>query len=244
MKNMRIANLRRAVRDNGLAAYYLNSNDYHLSEYVPEYFRTIAYFSGFTGSVSTLIVDPEKAYIFVDGHYHIQAEQECLPNEVEVIKLGTEGALQPEDFLASRYKGKTVGIDGKRTSIDFAKKLLKKGLQLKSIDIYSAFIESRVPLSCDKLRELPLEETGLSRKEKLRRVRYCLGGRTHVIDNLESIAWLLNLRGNDIAYTPVFLSFVVFYHDDVYFFIDLERLDEGLLERLYDDGVIIRPYAS
>ena len=244
MKNKRIADLQRKLIDNNLDVYYLNSCDYHLSEYVPAYFRTIAYFAGFTGSVSTLLIDREKAFIFVDGRYHLQAEQECVPNDVEVIKLGTEGAQDPEDFLAEHYKGKTVGLDGKRTSIDFAKKLREKGLDLRSIDLYSDLIENRAPLKRDKLKELEIEYTGLSRMEKLDNVRYCLGGKVHIINNLESIAYLLNLRGNDIAYTPVFMSFLIFYEDDVYFFIDVERLKAETLDSLYEDGIIIRPYGS
>ena len=244
MKNKRIADLQRKLIDNNLDVYYLNSCDYHLSEYVPVYFRTIAYFAGFTGSVSTLLVDREKAYIFVDGRYHLQAEQECVPNDVEVIKLGTEGALNPEDFLAEDYKGKTVGLDGKRTSIDFAKKLREKGLNIRSLDLYSDLIENRAPLKRDKLKELEIEYTGQSRMEKLDNVRYCLDGKVHIINNLESIAYLLNLRGNDIAYTPVFMSFLIFYEDDVYFFIDVERLKAETLDSLYEDGIIIRPYGS
>ncbi|MBR2577898.1 MAG: aminopeptidase P family protein, partial [Erysipelotrichaceae bacterium] len=153
-------------------------------------------------------------------------------------------AMEPEDFLAAGYKGKTVGLDGKRTSISFVKKLQSKDLRIRSIDIYSKLIENRAPLSKDKLKELEIEYTGLSRKEKLDNVKYCLGGKAHIINNLESIAYLLNLRGNDIACTPVFLSFMVFYKDDVYFFIDVNRFKAETLDALYEDGIIIRPYDS
>ena len=104
MENKRILALQKALKSNHLDLYYLNSFDYHLSEYVPEYFKTIAYFSGFTGSVSTLIVDTKKAYLFVDGRYHLQAEKQCLENDVEVIKLGTALALEPLAFIEKNYK--------------------------------------------------------------------------------------------------------------------------------------------
>ena len=242
MENIKIGALWKALGENKIDVYYLNTSDYHLSEYVPLYFKTIEYFSGFTGSLATFLIDLNKAYIFVDGRYHIQADKQCLPNGVEVIKLGTKEALDPLDFIEKNYKGKVIGIDGKRTSIAFAKELLKRGMRVKSIDLYSNLIENRIPLSKDKLYELSVSNVGLSRKEKIERVKYCLDNKTHVVDNLESIAYILNLRGNDIVYTPVFLAYLVFNKNDVYFFIDLERLTPEIIEKLYDDGVIIRPY--
>ena len=242
MLDEKIIALQKALEQNDLDVYYMNSSDYHMSEYVPAYFRTIAYFSGFTGSVATLIVDKEKAYIFVDGRYHIQADKQCLVNGIEVIKLGTVGALDPLEFIIKNYSDKIIGLDGKRTSIYFANKLLQKGLTIKSIDIYSDLIVDRVPLVDTELFKLADKFTGETRKAKLEKVKYCLGGKTHVITNLESIAYLLNLRGNDIAYTPVFLSYLVFYQNEVYLFIDLERLTSDTLEELYEDGVAIKPY--
>ncbi len=93
MGNVRIDALREQMKDNNIDVYYLNTSDYHMSEYVPLYFKTIEYFSGFSGSLATLLVDLENAYIFVDGRYHIQAEKQCLPNDVQVVKLGTAGAF-------------------------------------------------------------------------------------------------------------------------------------------------------
>ena len=242
MENKKIDALRRALNDYKIDVYYLNTSDYHLSEYVPSYFKTIEYFSGFTGSLATFLIDKNKSYIFVDGRYHIQADKQCLKNGVEVIKLGTKDSLDPLDFIEKNYKGKIVGIDGKRTSIAFTKELIKRGLKVKSIDIYSTLIENRVPLSKDKLYEVDVTNVGTIRKEKIDRVRYCLNGKCHIVNNLESIAYILNLRGNDIIYTPVFLAYLVFNKEDVYLFIDLERLTSEIIEKLYADGVIIRPY--
>ncbi len=242
MENSKLKALQQALKNNSIDAYYLNTSDYHMSEYVPAYFKTIEYFSGFTGSLATLLVDREHAYIFVDGRYHIQAERQCEPNGVEVVKLGTKGALDPIAFIEKNYTGKVIGLDGKRTSINFAKSLLNKGIKLKSVDIYSDLIENRAPLSQDKLWFLLDEYTGKSRKEKLNNIKYCLNGKTHIVNNLESIAYILNLRGNDIVYTPVFLSYLVFNKNDVYFFVNIERLDSDLLDSLYEDGIIIRPY--
>ncbi len=239
MENKRLAALQAQMKKHNIDVYYLNTSDYHMSEYVPLYFKTIEYFSGFSGSLATLLVDKDNAYIFVDGRYHIQADKQCIPNGVTVIKLGTMGALDPIEFIKENYDGKVVGLDGKRTSIEFSKKLSNK---IKSIDIYSKLIENRIALSNSKLYELGIEYTGLTRSEKLKRVKYILNGKSHIVNNLESIAYILNLRGDDILYTPVFLAYLVFNKEDVYLFINLDRLDENILDGLYGDGVIIRPY--
>ena len=228
----------------GIDVYYLNTSDYHMSEYVPEYFKTILYFSGFTGSLATLLVSREDAYIFVDGRYHLQADRQCLENGVKVVKLGTAGALDPIAFLKKNFAGKTVGLDGRRTGVKFAKELKKQGLKILSKDIYSDLIEGRAPLSKDKVWKLEEKYSGLSRRKKIELISYCLGDKVHIVNNLESIAYLLNLRGNDILHTPVFMSYMVILDKEVYLFCDIERFDSEILEELYDDGVILRPYDS
>ena len=206
MVKERLNSLKSAMEREGIDVYYLNTSDYHMSEYVPEDFRTISYFSGFSGSLATLLVTREDTYIFVDGRYHVQADKQCLPNGVKVVKLGTEGALDPVTFLKKNYGDKVVGLDGKRTSVKFAKALTKQGISIKSVDIYSDLIENRPPLSHDPIWQLENRYTGLSRKKKIEMIRYVLADRVHIVNNLESIAYLLNLRSNDIVHTPVFLS--------------------------------------
>ena len=177
MGNVRIDALREQMKDNNIDVYYLNTSDYHMSEYVPLYFKTIDSFSGFSGSLATLLVDLEN------------------------------------------YAGKVIGLDGKRTSINFAGEL--NDFEIVSKDIYSSIIENRASLSTDLVYELGVEYTGLSRKKKLDNVKYILDGKTHIVNNLESISYILNLRGNDILCTPVFLAYLVFNKNDVYFFIIL-----------------------
>ena len=238
----RINALKTKIKENKLDAYYLNTSDFHMSEYVPEYFKTIRYFSGFSGSLATLMVDAEKAYIFVDGRYHIQADRECQANGIEVVKLGTKDALDPISFIKKNYQDKTIGLDARRTSISFAKKLVEAGAKIKSLDIYSELIDERATLSSSPLKSLDIEYTGKTRKEKLDELRYCFKDKVHIINNLESIAYLLNMRGNDIIYTPVFMSYMIIDGEDVYLFIDINRLDANQLEALYLDDVIIKPY--
>ena len=236
--------LRQTMSQKEIDIYFFNTSDYHLSEYVPEYFKTIAYFSGFTGSLAYLLVTRDDAYIFVDGRYHVQADKQCLENGVKVVKLGTGDALEPVDFISRYYPGATVGLDGKRTNISFVKKLLEKDIKVVSVDIYSDLIENRTPLSRNPIYALKEEFVGLSRKRKIEVIKRCLKDKVHIVNNLESIAYLLNLRSDDILYTPVFMSYMVIMDEDVYLFCDLERFDEELLDELYSDGIIIRPYDS
>lgn len=239
--NNRLDRLREKMRENGIDVYYFNTSDYHCSEYVAEYFKTIRYFSGFTGSMASLLVSEYDAHIFVDGRYHIQADRECIPNDVEVVKLGSKGALSVKEYIEKYYSDKVIGLDGKRASISFVSGLNNK---IVSKDIYSEIIEDRAELSKSMLFKLNDEYTGKTRKEKLNELKYIIGNRTHVINNLESIAYLLNLRGDDILHTPVFYSYMVIDKGDVYLFVDKERLSPEIFDELYADEVIIRDYDS
>ena len=240
----RLDALRKEMEKEGIDVYYFNTSDYHMSEYVPEYFRTIAYFSGFRGSLATLLVDMQKAVLFVDGRYHLQADQQSGIYGIEIVKLGNPGALSPLDYLSEHYAGKRLGIDGKRTSLAFAKELQRRKISFVSRDIYSSLITDRAPFPASKAHFMPEEYTGKSRREKLREVFYCLGGKTHIINSPEAVCYLLNIRGNDIVHTPVILSYLVLTDNEAYLFADLERFDEEMLDELYADGVIIRPYDS
>ena len=242
MINERLNLLRTKMCENGLDFYFINTNDYHMSEYIPEHFKTLRYFSGFSGSLGQLVVTFDEAYLFVDGRYHGQADLESGVYGIKVMKLGKEGVPTAVDFLIQNAKEGVVGLDGKCVSAAFVKKLIAANVNIKSVDIYSDIYQDRAELSKDLLFAYDTKYAGFSRATKLDIVKRCLKGRTHIINNLESIAYLLNMRGNDIAYTPVFLAYMVFDKDDVYLFTDLERIKEEDFASLYNDGLIIRPY--
>lgn len=242
MYRLRLQALQKALEDAHLDAYFMNTSDPHLSEYVPEHYKTIRYFTGFTGSLASLFVDREKAYLFVDGRYHTQADNEVLANGVEVIKLGTSGAKDPLPFALNKYH--KIGLDGKRAAISLVNSFIDGGIEVKDIDLYSAITTDIAPLNNSLIRDLDPVYCGKTRKEKINDLLYCLNGKTHILSNLESIAYLLNFRGSDISYTPVFLAYMAIHQGDVYLFCDVDRFDPSQLDALYADGVIIRPYAS
>ena len=226
----------------GIDYYFINTSDYHMSEYISEHFKTLRYFSGFSGSLGQLVIGLDDAHLFVDGRYHAQAANEIKGNGIVLERLGIKGVLSADEYLIKYAKGKSIGLDGRVISTAFVKKLLKAGLKVTSIDLYSDLYLDRPPLNNDMLYELSLKYTGLSRREKLCIIKEVLKKKTMITQNLESVAYALNLRGNDIAYTPVFLANLVFYRDDVYLFINKSRLSDVILEGLYEDGVIIKDY--
>ena len=242
MINERLNKLRERMAEEGIDVYYFSTSDYHMSEYVADYFRTILYFSNFSGSLATLLVDREEAYLFVDGRYHIQADKQSGTYGIKIVKLGTEGALNPLDFIKEHYKDKVLGLDGKRTSIAFGKALEKMKVRYVSLDIYSSLIEGRSPLSDSKLFELSEKYTGESRRERLEDVAKHYGNDVHVINNLESVAYLLNLRGDDIPCTPVFMAYLVLYRGSFLLFINRERLSDEIRRSLLSDGVAVNDY--
>lgn len=244
MENKRINLLRKIMKEQGIDLYYLNTTDYHMSEYVPEYFKTIRYFAGFTGSLATLLVSLNDTHIFVDGRYHSQADYQCGKSGIIVEKLGMKDVLEPIDFIKKYYSDSVVGIDGKRTSTLFGKQLTSAGIKVKSIDIYSDLIEDREPLKKDEIYELDIQYTGLSRAKKLQLVKYCMGSKALVVSNLESIAYLLNMRSSDIKYTPVFMSYLVLLNQRFYLFAQEDRLTDDGKMNLLDDGVKLLPYES
>ena len=226
----------------GIDYYFINTSDYHMSEYISEHFKTLRYFSGFSGSLGQLVIGLDDAHLFVDGRYHAQAANEIKGSGIVLERLGIKGVLSADEYLIKYAKGKSIGLDGRVISTAFVKKLLKAGLKVTSIDLYSDLYLDRPPLNNDMLYELSLKYTGLSRREKLCIIKEVLKKKTMITQNLESVAYALNLRGNDIAYTPVFLANLVFYRDDVYLFINKSRLSDVILEGLYEDGVIIKDY--
>ena len=240
----RIDALRQAMIKAHIDVYYITTSDDHMSEYIPEYYKILRYFSGFTGSLGTLLVTLDEAYLFVDGRYHIQAADETKDTGIEVMRLGLPGVLEPLAFLSEKYNKATIGLDGKLTATSFVKQLLAQGHKVESLDLVSDIMLERKPLSNDPIFELGIEYVGKSRKDKIKEILYCLDGKTHILTGLEAIAYVLNMRANDIACTPVFNAFLVFTKNETHLFVNLERLSEELLLSLYDDEIIVKPYAE
>ena len=238
----RLSALRQKMAEAAIDVCCFHTSDAHMSEYVADHFKTLAYFSGFTGSLATLLVSREDAWIFVDGRYHLQAERQCVPNGIKVVRLGMEGALGADEFICQHFADQVIGLDGRCMGIAFVKKLLSAGIDVRSVDLYSDIFLNRPELSTSPIYELDTCYTGLPRKKKIAMITYVLEGKTHIVNSLESIAYLLNLRGDDIPHTPVFLAYLVLKDGVCTLFVSLRRLPYKVYDSLLQDGVVIRPY--
>ena len=245
----RLAALRACMAREGIDIYWIPSQDAHQSEYVADYWRVRAWFSGFTGSAGTLAVTQDGAYLWADGRYHIQAERQVAGTGITLYKWGLEGVPDPEEWLAANLKeGQTLGFDGRMVSMRVGEAYAEKlpGVCFKvEKDLADEVWADRPALPAGAVRELELEYCGESRADKFARVREHLRGQEAdylMLASLDDIAWLLNLRGSDILHTPVFYSYLLIGLDRAWLFVDSCKVSDEIRAHLAEDGVEVCPY--
>ena len=247
----RLAALRAAMAKEGLAACYIPTADYHLSEYVGEHFKFRAWLSGFTGSAGTLVVLPDQAGLWTDGRYFLQAEAQLAGTGIDLYKMQIPGVPTIEEFLTAHLKpGDRVGADGRTISASAGKALAnaleEKGISLDpSTDPAAEIWTDRPALAGEKIWLYDESFAGRSTKDKLADVRANMaqaGADIHVICALDEIAWLFNLRGSDVAYNPVFLSYAVIGRDFVRLYLDETKLTAEAQGHLASLGISVCPY--
>lgn len=247
----RIEALRDLMRREGMSAYIIPTNDFHLSEYTGDYFKERKFMSGFTGSAGTLTVTLDDAGLWTDGRYFIQAAGQLTGSGIRLFKQGTDGVPEIEDFLAAVLKaGDVVGFDGRMVDARWGMKL-EKVLAEKSIaiacgkNLVDEIWQDRPAMPKDKVYILDLQYAGVPCTDKIADVRAVMdkaGADVHVLTHLEDIAWLLNLRGWDVKNTPVFMSYIVIGKDYVDLYIDSDKLDKTVQSYLADNGINVKPY--
>lgn len=247
----RINCLQKLMKENDIQAYIIPTDDFHSSEYVGDYFKCREYMSGFTGSAGTLVVLEESAYLWTDGRYFLQADKQLEKTGIVLMKSGQSDVPIIEEFLKRELKeGDTIGFDGRTISKNFADKLLEeiKGKNIKfkgNIDLVNIIWRNRPKISKEPVWQLDIKYAGISRKEKMKKVREKMeeaGADVFIDAALDEIAWLLNLRGNDIAYTPVFLSYMIIREDRAILCIHREVISEKIEDELKEDGIAIAEY--
>lgn len=247
----RLARLRREMAQRGMDGYVVVTDDFHGSEYVGDYFKARAYLSGFTGSAGTLVVLPDRAALWTDGRYFLQAAEQLTGSTIELMRMGQPGVPAIGAFLAQHLpEGGVLGFDGRTVSSSFAG-TLEKALEAKHIrfaggeDLVDAVWPDRPALSDRPVWELT--GCGLSREEKLAKLREKMAAEDAaylLLTSLTEIAWALNLRGGDVACTPVFLSFLLIGREDAQLCIQPQAVPAGIVEKLTACGVTLRPYGS
>ena len=247
----KLKELRRKMSNENIDAYIVCTDDYHSSEYVGDYFKEREFLSGFTGSAGTLVILKNESALWTDGRYFIQAEEQLKENEINLMKMGSEGVPSIEEYLYEKLDNDgIVGFDGRTLSYGFVssldEKLKNKNIKYKySKDLVDDIWKDRPQLPKTKIFELDIRYTGKTRGEKLKAIRtYMIENKADVfaVTSLDEIAWTLNLRGNDIECCPLFLSYMIIESEKVLLFTDKDKLDENIADRLKGDGITIYGY--
>ena len=248
----RLAQTRELMRREGIHALLVPSADPHLSEYLPGYWQGRQWLSGFHGSVGTLIVTADFAGVWADSRYWEQATKELKGSGIELVKL-QPGQPSPLDWLAEQTpEGGVVAVDGAVMAVASARtlssKLEARGARLRTdIDLLQEVWSDRPGLpNAPIYQHLPPQAT-VSRGEKLAKLRETLrerGADWHFIATLDDIAWLFNLRGGDVSFNPVFVSFALIDQQQATLFVALSKVDGELRAVLEQDGVTLRDYSE
>ncbi|MCK1792259.1 aminopeptidase P family protein [Pseudomonas violetae] len=246
----RLAQTRELMSREGIHALLVPSADPHLSEYLPGYWQGRQWLSGFHGSVGTLIVTPDFAGVWADSRYWEQATKELEGSGIELVKL-QPGQPGPLDWLAEQTpEGGVVAVDGAVMAVASARtlggKLEGRGARLRTdIDLLSEVWSDRPTLPDEPIyQHLPPQAT-VSRTEKLGKLREVMKGRKadwHFIATLDDIAWLFNLRGGDVSFNPVFVSFALIGQKQATLFVALSKVSAELRAILEQSGVTLRDY--
>lgn len=244
----RINNIRKILKENNLYAYIILSSDPHMSEYLAQHWKFREWVSGFTGSVGTIIITENFSGLWVDGRYWQQAENQLQGSNIELKKIIKSSDSYIEWLKKNIPPNSNVGINGKILSY-YEKKLLEKALDnsnlITNYDLADDIWQERPKLPQNKIFELPAKFSINSRLKKITSIRKSLkkiNVECVIISSLDDIAWISNLRGQDIDYNPVFLSYMIISLNKAILFVDKQKLDTDLLHKLSNDNIIIKNY--
>ncbi|PKP08746.1 MAG: peptidase M24 [Bacteroidetes bacterium HGW-Bacteroidetes-4] len=245
----KIKSLRALMSSLALDALIVPTADPHQSEYLPDFWKTRAWLTGFTGSAGTAVITKNHAGLWTDSRYFIQAENELLPPFV-LHKLKKRTPEYLAWLLENLEFGNTLGIDASLFSADeveyFNAILAVKQIKVQAVgDVFEKLWTNRPPLVNNPVFIHDEAFTGKSRVEKIEKVRSQLINKKathHLLSALDEIAWLLNIRGNDIEFNPVVTSYCLVSHHKTLLFIDAQKLSNPILETLNTDGIFVQPY--
>lgn len=247
----RIAKLRAFMAEKNMDVYMVPSADNHQSEYVGEYFKSREFITGFTGSAGTAVITKDKAGMWTDGRYFLQAEIELKDTGVELFRMGNPGVPTVDEYIADVIpEGGTLGFDGRVVAMgegqELAQMLAAKNAKINyDFDLIDDVWTDRPALSTEKAFHLDVKYTGEDTASKLARIRKEMdkvGANVHVITSLDDVCWTFNFRGNDVAYSPLVLSYTIIYKDHVDLFVDESKLNDEIKANLAKNNVTVLPY--
>lgn len=247
--NKRLEELRSLMKDRKIDAYIVASSDPHQSEYLADYYKTREFISGFTGSAGTAVITLKEAKLWTDSRYFLQAQKELSTSEFELMKMGVEGYPTILEYLDENIAefGK-IGFDGKCYSVTGYKDLSENmgaRVLVSDLDYISQIWTDRPELPKDKAWIHDEKYCGLSLKDKLGILREKMSDNDcnyTFIGAPEDICYLLNIRGNDVDFNPVILSYMLVSVDKAYLCIDEDKIDGSVRTYLEENGVTIYSY--
>lgn len=247
----RISELRTRMASKGIDAYIVPTADFHQSEYVGEHFKARKYISGFSGSYGTVVITRDDGGLWTDGRYFFQAENELAGSGIRLMKMFVGDTPSITEYLTDRVpRGGTVAFDGRVLSMgegrEFEEALAARQIRIHySVDLVGDIWEDRPPLSDKPAFFLEEKYSGESTASKLKRVREVMeehGVTAHIIASLDDVCWLLNIRGDDIDFFPLLLSYAIVKKDGVELYVDDSKLDDRIQVELAKNQVTIHPY--
>lgn len=247
----RLDALRAEMKKRNIDIYIVPTADFHESEYVGEHFKARKFITGFSGSAGTAVITLTQAGLWTDGRYFVQAQKQLEDTTVTLFRMGEEGVPEVDEFVAEQLpENGCIGFDGRVINGNWGQKLEKianekNGSLYVTEDLIDLIWKERPALSKKPAFLLEEKYTGKSTAEKIHDLRDVMekqGADIHILTCLYDIAWLLNIRGGDIDYVPVVLSYLVLTKEDCIWFLQEEVLDEEIISYLKDNQIITKPY--
>jgi Xaa-Pro aminopeptidase len=247
----KLALLRSALKQNSIDCYIIPTSDPHLGEYISDHWQIIRWLTGFTGSAGTVVITDTFAGLWTDSRYFIQAEKQLSGSGFEFVRPGAFQRNDYMDFVAENSKqGDIIGFDGSIFSIAGFRRLEKK-LEGKIVsfatqwDIIESLWIDRPSLPSSSAFNHPLEYSGKDRSAKIIEVREEMRKKNaefHLLTSTDDIMWLLNIRGSDIKYSPLLLSFALIGTEQILLFIDEAKIPVLLASAFDNLGIVVLPY--
>ena len=249
----RLRQLRSAMGEAGIHCYIIPTSDFHNSEYVSDYFMVRKYFSGFTGSAGTLVVTDKEAALFTDGRYFIQAQKELAGSDIILMKMGEPGVPAIPDYVKAQLKeGQNIGFDGRVMpacrGLKFEEIVKeKKGQIIYQYDLATDIWTDRPGLPDSEAYILARKYCGESVADKLERLRSCMKKEkadVHILTTLDDIAWLFNLRADDVRCCPLLLSYAIITEKDAILFAREKSINSVVKDYLLENHIFLKHYDS
>ncbi|KIA83660.1 Xaa-Pro aminopeptidase [Kaistella solincola] len=247
----KIAVLRQKMAENNIDAFIVYSADPHMSEYLPEEWQERSWLSGFTGSAGFVVITKDKAGLWTDGRYFVQAPIELEGSGIDLFKDGMDGTPNYIDWIITEIpENGTVAVNALATSNTnwelLQEKLSAKGKNLVDLPLLKEVWKDRsTGAPKNPIFVHPIERAGKSVADKLADIRQKMEeveASVHIISSLDDVAWTLNLRGSDVQSNPVFLGYIILTKNETKFFVDLEKLDTDAREQMQECWVKVLPY--